>query len=231
MKNSNSLLKFTLKTTLPVFFGYCPLGIAFGLLMSQTDYSIITTPIMSIFIYAGAAQFLAVNFFLENAAIFDVIFITFLMNSRHFFYGLSFLEKYRIDKWFRPYLIFSLTDETYGLLTTVEIPKEIDRSKAYFFISFFNQFYWISGSIIGVLFGKVITLDMTGLDFSLTALFIVLLIEQIKHRKKWIPFAIAFICSIAALLIVGKSNMLLVSIILSIFLIIPFRRTLSNDVK
>lgn len=228
-KHSNAFLPFIFKTTLPVLFGYITLGAAYGLLMSTTDYPLILVPLIGLFVYAGSLQFITVSLFASNAGLFEIASISLLLNSRHIVYGLSFLSKYNISKWYKPYLIFSLTDETYGLLTTIKIPDHIDKSKAYLYISAFNHFYWILGSTIGVLFGNLIEFNMAGLDFSLTALFIVLLIEQLKNSTARSPFFLAALCGFLILNTAGKNNMLLISIGLSTAILILFRRVLIKN--
>lgn len=221
--------KIIIKKTAPIFFGYFAIGFAYGLLVENSGYPTVLAPLMSLFIYAGAAQFMIIGFFTANTGITEILSLVFLINSRHIVYGLSFIKKYSINKWFKPYLIFSLTDETYGLLTGSDIPNEHDNPKFYFYVSLFNHLYWIFGTTIGVIFGHFITFNLKGLDFALTALFIVLLIEQLKNKTSKIPFLIAFVSGLICLIFIGGQNMLLISVVLSISILILFRRILEND--
>jgi len=218
------------KTTIPVLFGYLAIGIAFGLLLKNAGYSWVVALVMSVFIYAGAAQYLAVNFFANNASFTEVATITFLVNFRHMLYGISLFNKFNLTGWLKPYMIFSLTDETYALLTSVKDPVEVNKSKFYFYIALFNHSYWILGSLIGGIAGNLITINTQGLDFALTALFLVLLIEQFKSYKTRIPFLIGACCAVASIIIIGRANMLILSVISSIFIMLALeKRIVKNE--
>lgn len=223
-------LKLAFTTTTPVLFGYLAIGIAFGLLLKNAGYPWIIAFLMSVMIYAGAAQFLAVNFFANNVSLIEVATITFLVNFRHMLYGLSLFDKFNITGRLKPYMIFSLTDETYALLTSIEAPETVNKSKFYFYIALFNHSYWIIGSLIGAIAGNYMTINTTGLDFALTALFIVLLLEQLKSYKTRIPFIIGSCCAVISILIIGKANMLLLSVISSIpIMLVCKRRIVKNE--
>lgn len=179
------------KTTIPVMFGYVPIGMAYGFLLVKTGLSWYWAPLMCIIIFAGAAQFLALSLFAQQKSIAEMALAVFLINSRHMVYGISLLERFSLFKWAKPYLIYGLTDETYALLTTVDPPEGCDRERFDFLITLFNQSYWTLGSTLGALLGSVIMWDAPGLDFALTALFIVLLVEQVKTLKRPGPFLAA----------------------------------------
>lgn len=218
------LIRFVVKTTSPVFFGYLAIGIAFGLLLENSGFPVLLAPLMGIIVYAGAAQFMLVGFLAGDAGIFEILLLIFLLNSRHIVYGLSFISKYANTGGFKPYLIYSLTDETYGLLTSAPMPEKYDNRLTYFLISLFNQSYWVAGSTIGAVGGSLITLNLKGLDFALTALFIVLLMEQLRNNISKIPIAIAVVCGLASLRFAGEKNMLLLSIAVSVLMLLFFRR-------
>ena len=222
-------LKQAFKTTTPVLFGYLAIGIAFGLLLQNAGYHWLLALVMSVLIYAGAGQYIAVGLFINDASLMEVATITFLVNFRHMVYGLSLFEKFSLNKWFKPYMIFSLTDETYALLTSVKDPAGVDRSKFYFYIALLNQSYWITGSVIGAVAGNFITIDTQGLDFALTALFIVLLLEQIKSFTTKIPFVIGCCCAVVSLFAVGKGNMLLMSVVSAIIVLLILRKRIAKD--
>jgi len=179
------------KTTIPVMFGYVPIGMAYGFLLVKTGLPWYWAPLMCIIIFAGAAQFLALSLFAQQKSIAEMALAVFLINSRHMVYGISLLERFSLFKWAKPYLIYGLTDETYALLTTVDPPEGCDRERFDFLITLFNQSYWTLGSTLGALLGSVIMWDAPGLDFALTALFIVLLVEQVKTLKRPGPFLAA----------------------------------------
>ncbi|MDX9802171.1 MAG: AzlC family ABC transporter permease [Spirochaetia bacterium] len=191
----NSIKKSTafhaFKTTIPVLFGYVPIGMAYGFLLVKTGLEWYWAPLMCIIIFAGAAQFLALSLFAQQKSAVEMAIAVFLINARHMVYGISLLERFSLFKWAKPYLIYGLTDETYALLTTVDPPEWCDHERFDFWITLFNQSYWTAGSTIGALIGSVIMWDAPGLDFALTALFIVLLVEQIKALKRPGPFIAA----------------------------------------
>lgn len=219
-----------LATTTPIFFGYMAIGIAFGLLLAKAGYPWYLAFLMSAIIYAGAGQFIAVGLFTNNAAFFEVATVTLLVNFRHMVYGLSLFDKFNLTGWLKPYMIFSLTDETYAVLTSVKEPDGINKKQFYFFIAFLDHFYWILGSVLGAAAGSLITINTKGLDFALTALFIVLLLEQLKNYKTKIPFILGSVCSILAIIIAGKSNMLLLAVFSAITsLLLLKERIQKND--
>lgn len=209
-----------LKATIPVFLGYMAIGIAFGMLMVKQGYPWYLSVIMSIVIYAGAGQYIAVGLFAAGTGLMQTLLITFLVNCRHMIYGISLFEKFKnIPKHIKLYLIFSLTDETYALLTTIN-PVEIEnKSRFYFFIALLNQFYWILGTLLGAIAGSLIPFDFKGIDFALTALFSVLFVEQVRTCDSKIPFILAGFSGILGILI-NKENMLIISI--TIYLISLF---------
>lgn len=224
---SKKLVLSAIKTSIPVFFGYISLGIAYGILSSGTGFPWWIATFSSIFIFAGSGQMLAVSLFAANTPIHIILISEILLNIRHIVYGLSLITKFRGAGKFKPYLIFALTDETYSLLTTTEPPTDEDKYKFFFLVSLFDQSYWVLGSTIGAIAGTLIPFNLAGVDFALTALFIVLTIEQIKKPKDFVPPMIGAICTIAAILLwkfnlMDKDNILIAAIcagIFSIFLI------------
>ena len=222
-------INLAFKVSIPVFMGYSILGFAFGLLMVSMNYDILIPIIMSIFIYAGALQFLAIGFFSTKLALFDIFIASLFVNIRQSFYGLSVLDKFKNSSNLKPYLIFALTDETYGLITSIKERKDINQKYYYFFLSLFNQFYWVLGTTLGAVFASFISFDTKGLEFSLTALFVVLAIEQYKSNQNYIPFLIGAISSIIAIIFIPISNMLIASIIISLVLLFIFKKSVSNE--
>ena len=208
-----SSFKSAFPQTLPVLAGYVSLGIAFGILLQDVGYGVIYAFLMSLFVFAGSAQFLCVELLVANATLPQVAFLIFLLNFRHFFYGLTMITHYRNvkNKW---YLIFGLTDETYALLSANKIPSTVEKSDFYFAVTFLNHIYWISGSVIGSLVGALIPFDMTGIDFAMTALFAVLVVEQWKSHSKHFPAILGFSVSILSILIFGAENFIIPTLII-----------------
>lgn len=167
-----------LPCTLPVLTGYIFLGIAFGVLLSGKGFSPLWALLMSVCIYAGSMQFVAISIMTAPFAPLSAFFMTIMVNARHLFYGLSMLEPFQKMGKLKPYMIFSLTDETYSLLCSVKAPEGVDRKWFLFFISLLDHLYWITGSCIGAVAGNLIPFDSTGIDFSMTALFLVIFVEQ-----------------------------------------------------
>lgn len=169
-----------LKCTIPVFLGYIVCGIAFGLIVINAGYEWWLATFMSIIMFAGAAQFAIIPLFTAGTPLPVILTTELLLNIRHIVYGLPLIEKFKRCKKIRPYLIFGLTDETFSLLTTVDIPQGESLCEFFTEITFLDHFYWVFGSTLGGLIGTLIPFDMTGIDFTLTALFTVLTIEQGK---------------------------------------------------
>jgi len=209
-----------LKMTIPVFLGYIPLGIAFGLLLSSAGYHWIYAFLMSLFVYAGSAQFLTVALLAAGAGITEFAVATLLLNLRHSFYGLSMLEKFSNLGRVKLYLIFALTDETYALLTTAEIPPGSSKSNFYFYIAALNHLYWIIGSVTGAILGSFLNLNLEGMSFVLTALFVVLTIEQYLTSKVRFPFITAVVAGTFSLIFFGPQNILLTSTVIGSMILI-----------
>lgn len=222
-------IKSAFKISIPVMMGYSVLGFAFGLLLVSFDYAWYYAPIMSFFIYAGALQFVAINFFNLKAGLIDIAIASWFVNLRQSFYGLSLLKRFKKTGKLKPYLIFALTDETYALLTTIKDDEQLKKGWYYFFLSAFNQSYWLIGSTLGALVGSSVDFNTAGLEFSLTALFVVLCIEQYKNLKNKIPFLIGSISSIIAIVLVPSDKMLITSIFLALILLFFFRKEVNTD--
>ena len=215
--------KIAFRTSIPVMMGYSVLGFAFGLLLVSSTQPWYVAVLMSLVIYAGALQFLAVGFFSSKLGMVDIFIASIMVNIRQSFYGLSLLKKFKKTK-FKPYLIFALTDETYALLTTIKESENIKKKWYYFYLSLLNQSYWVFGTTMGALFGKMVSFNTKGLDFSLTALFVVLAIEQYKKDKNLTPFIIGAFASIVGFVVVSRENMLIFSIVFSIILMFIFKK-------
>jgi 4-azaleucine resistance transporter AzlC len=218
------MVRTAIKISLPIMFGFVPLGIAFGLLFQDLGYPWYFASIMGIIVYAGAAQFMAIGFLSAGLGVVEIAMSTFFLNSRHMFYGLSFLERFGNWNLRKLYLIFGMTDETYALLTTIQVPDSYVKERYYLYITLFAQFYWVLGCTIGALLADILTFNTNGMEFAATALFIVLLIEQWIMVRRLLPFIVGFISSIIAL-VIFTDHMLLVAIMLSIISIVFMRLT------
>ncbi len=223
-------VRFAFYKTIPVLLGYLFLGLAFGLLLQEAGYSFWWALLSSGIVYAGSIQFVLVEFLSGGTGFLTVAVMTLLINSRHAFYGLSFVEKFRKMKTY-PYMIFSLTDETYSLLCSLKVPEGIDEKKAMFLIALFDQLYWVTGSVLGAALGQVLPFDMTGIDFAMTALFVTIFVDQWREAKSHLP-AIVGLCSAAVcLLIFGGSNFILPSLIITVGILMALKGRLETNLS
>ena len=207
--NSKSMIKKTFLSTLPVMTGYIVLGMGFGILLKTKGYGVWWALAMSVFIYAGSMQYLAVSLLTGGASLIATAITTLMVNARHLFYGISMIDKYKGAGAKKPYMIFALTDETYSLVCSEEIPDREERHRYFFMVSLFNQVYWVTGSVIGSLLGSVIPFSVEGIDFALTALFITIFVEQWLSTKKHAPAIIGVVVSVVCVLIFGADNFLI----------------------
>ena len=212
MKND---IKKAMRDTVPVLSGYIVLGMGFGILMQTKGYGVLWTLAMSVFIYAGSMQYLAVDLLCGGASLISAAITTLMVNARHLFYGISMVDRYKGTGKKKPYLIFALTDETYSLVCSGnEDMSDGERHRYYFLVSLFDQIYWVVGSVIGSLLGQIIPFSTEGIDFALTALFVTVFVEQWKSTKDHIPALVGVVSSVACLLVFGADNFLIPSMII-----------------
>ncbi len=232
MKKKNTVL-FALKKSLPVLFGYLFLGSAFGIMLYDAGYNFIWAIFISLLVYAGSGQFLLVSLLSQKAGIPTVAMMTLFINSRHIFYGLSYIEKFKAGKWRYPFMIFTLTDETYSVNSSFStVPDNVDEPKARYLIGLFDHIYWIIGSVIGSLAGQLIPIDFTGIDFSMTALFVVIFVDLMidkKGRMKLVgPIGIG--CAVICLIIFGADKFLLPTFAITIAIMSLAKNYFSKEV-
>lgn len=217
--NNKSTFIFALKKSLPVLFGYLFLGSAFGIMLYDAGYNFIWAIFISLIVYAGSGQFLLVSLLSSAASVPTVAVMTLFINSRHMFYGLSFIDKFKKGGWRYPFMIFSLTDETYSVNTSFStVPENVNETKARYLIGLFDHIYWILGSVIGSLAGQLIPIDFTGIDFSMTALFVVIFIDLIRDQtgRRKIVGLIGILCAVICLILFGADNFLLPTFIITV---------------
>ncbi|MDD6306928.1 MAG: AzlC family ABC transporter permease [Clostridiales bacterium] len=210
--------------TIPVLTGYLFIGMAFGVMIQEKGYNFLWAMFMSLVCYAGSGQYLAVNFFVPGVSLLEIIFMEFMVNVRHIFYGLSLLERFSKMGRKRWYMIFSLTDETYSLLFITKTPEAVDESKFLFAIAMLDQFYWILGSGIGALLGRWLPIEATGIDFAMTALFVVIMVEQWMDEKKRPSACVGLGCALLCLLIFGAENFILPTMIVMMVVLLSGKR-------
>ena len=193
--------------------GYIVLGLGFGVLLQSKGYGVGWALAMGGLIYAGSMQYVAIDLLAGGASLISAALMTLMVNARHLFYGISMLERYKDTGAAKPYLIFALTDETYSVVCSGDVPDGVDREKYYFWVSLLDQFYWVVGCVAGALLGSVLPFDTTGIDFSMTALFLVVMVEQWRSTCDHTPALVGLGVSLVCLLIFGSSNFLIPSMI------------------
>lgn len=208
-------VKSALLDTLPVLSGYLVLGIGFGFLLKSSGFTVFHAFLMSLCIYAGSMQYVAVGLFTGGASLVTVAATTLMVNARHLFYGISMLKKYNHVGKRKPYLIFALTDETYSLVcgNTPHIP-EAQKNNYYLLVSLFDHFYWVTGTVLGAAAGTLLQFNTEGVDFAMTALFLTVFVEQWLSGKDHFPAVIGLAASVLCLLIFGSGNFLIPAMVL-----------------
>lgn len=230
-KERDNEFKFAFIQTIPVMLGYLCLGIAFGLMLQNAGYHFVWAFICSLCIYAGSMQFVLVTLLTGGVNLLYAAIMTLFINGRQIFYGLSLIDKFKAMGKAYPYMIFSLTDETYSLLCSVKIPDDLNEKKTFFLISLFNHLYWIAGSVIGAVAGQLVSFDTTGVDFSMTALFIVIVLNQWREPESHISALTGFVVGTIFLIILGPDRFLVPSLaVVSLFLIFMRERKGKKEV-
>lgn len=230
MKGYRTAFREAFPYTIPVLTGYLFIGIAFGVMFAEKGYSVLWAILMSTLVYAGSGQYLAVNFFVPGFSFIQVMFLTLMVNIRHVFYGISLLEKFNKLGRKRWYMIFGLTDETYSLLCTTNIPDGVDEEKFLFAISLLDQSYWIIGSAIGGAAGALLPFNSEGIDFAMTALFIVIFVEHWFQKKNRAPAVIGVAVSFLALQIFGADKFVLPSMLIIIAVLFAGKKRMDAEV-
>lgn len=214
--------------TLPVLMGYLSIGIAFGLMLERAGFNFIWSFFMSLTIYAGSGQYLGVELLATAASFTTVAVMTLLINFRHLVYGLSMLEKFRGMGLRKFYMVFSLTDETYALLAGASVPVGVSPKDFYFSVALLDQLYWVAGSVIGGVAGGLLTIDITGIDFAMTALFVVIAVDQWKAYKRHLPAFLGAGCTLVFLALIGQQQMLLPSLGVIVVVLLLLRSRLEE---
>ena len=194
--------------TVPVMAGYLVLGTAYGILLADKGYSVLLGLAQSLFIFAGSMQFVGINLLAGGASLVSAAVMTLLVNARHLFYGFTMLEKYRNTGKMKPYLIFGLTDETFALVVN-DAPEGVNRNLYFFLVTLFDQCWWVTGTLIGCLAGSAMTFNTEGIDFAMTALFVVIFTEQLLQAEDYVPAVTGVAASLLSLLLFGPDRFLI----------------------
>ena len=225
-------LRYAFRQTVPVLCGYLFLGLAFGLLLQQAGYGWPWAVLTSVIVYAGSMQFVLVGLLGGGfASLLSVALTTLSVNSRHLFYGLSFLETFRKMGRAKPYMIFSLTDETYSLLCSLQPPKELDANRVRLYIALLDHAYWVAGSAAGAILGSVLPFDLTGIDFAMTALFVVIFVDQWRGAKSRLPAVAGLGFGLLWLVVLGPDRFLLPALVCTVLVLLLCRGTLQPQTE
>lgn len=230
-KTQFQTLRAAFPHTIPVLTGYLFLGITYGMLLQSMGYYAFWPFIASLLIYGGSIQYAALPLFASPIQPVQAVLFSLLVNARHTFYGFSLLSRYKGTGKIKPFLIFLLSDETYSIICSTDPPSGISRPRFYLWISILNYSYWVIGSLIGGFLGGILSFNTTGLDFSLTALFIVILTQQMEQHSNIASCLIGAFCTIIGLLIFGQEHFLLPSMAFIVSILFVFRRRLQSRSK
>lgn len=229
MESTKWALKRAFPLTIPVLVGYLFLGFGFGVLLAKAGYNFLLAPFSALTVYSGSLQYAEVDLLKSGFSILSAIVMTIAVNIRHVFYGLSIIKQYNDIGKYKYFCIFGLTDETYSLVVSRPVPDGVDSGKFYFFITLLNHIYWISGCTLGGIFGQFVPFDSKGIEFVMTALFVVIFVEQWESCKDHLPALIGIGCSVLPLTLIkllapSLSQYFLVFVLALIFIVLSLSR-------
>jgi 4-azaleucine resistance transporter AzlC len=221
-------LKAAFPYTIPIFAGFWFLGMAYGIYMNVSGFSFVYPMIMSIIIFGGSLEFVAVEMLLSPFAPVQTLVMTLLIQARHLFYGLSMLDKFKHMGWKKFYLIFGMCDETFSINYTADIPQDVDRGWFMFFVTLLNHFYWFSGATIGGLLGSLITFNTDGISFVMTSMFVVIFMEQWMKEKHHISSYIGLGVAAVCLFLFGTDSFMIPTMIAIILFLAAIRKPMEK---
>ncbi|MCI8837957.1 MAG: branched-chain amino acid ABC transporter permease [Hungatella sp.] len=231
-KKATLALRYAFPKTIPVMVGYVFLGMAYGILMRVNGFGILWTLAGSLLVYAGSLQYVGVTLLASAANPVYAFMMGLMINARHLFYGVSMLGKYRDIKKFKAYLIFALTDETFSVVCNEKVPRGLDEGWVYLWISALNQCYWVLGSVAGSLVGSMIRFNTKGLDFALTALFVVIFTDQWKNQNDHKPALAGVAASVACVIVFGADSFIVPAMVLILAILsVRYQRSVKRGVK
>lgn len=221
-------LKAAFPHTIPIFAGFWFLALAYGIYMNVSGFSFWYPMLMSLTIFGGSLEFIAVSMLMSPFAPMQTLILTLMIQARHLFYGISMLDKFKGLGWKRPYLIFGMCDESFSINFTADIPKDVDKGWFMFFVTLLNQSYWVSGAAIGGIVGSMLTFNTEGLDFVMTAMFVVIFLEQWLKEKKHYTAFIGVASSIVCRLCFGADSFLVPTMICIVALLTAFKKPIEK---
>lgn len=202
-------LKAAFPHTLPICIGFLFLGLSYGFLMRSKGFSFIYPMFMSLLIFAGSMEFVTINLLLLPFDPIATFLLTLMVNARHIFYGISMLELYKNCGIKKFYLIFGMCDESFSINSSAAVPKDVDGGWCMFWVTLLNHIYWVAGATLGGLLGYVLSFDTKGIEFVMTALFVIMFINQWEESKDHYPAIVGIACSSICLLLIGSQNFMI----------------------
>lgn len=220
-----------LPNTIPILAGFLFLGMAYGVYMNVSGFSFWYPMIMSAVIFGGSLEFVAVSMLLSPFAPAEVFLLALMIQARHLFYGIAMLDRFKGLGWKRWYLIYGLCDESFSINFTARIPEGIDRGWFMFWVTLLNQLYWVGGATIGGLLGSLLTFDTRGLDFVMTAMFVVIFLEQLLHERKHYTACIGMLSAVVCLNVFGADSFMVPTMGMILAILVFGRRYLEKTVN
>lgn len=227
-KRKLKALKAAFPHTIPIMTGFLFLGMTYGIYMNVSGFSFWYPMLMSMTIFAGSMEFVTVNMLLGAFHPLQALSMTLMINARHLFYGISMLDKYKGTGFKKLYLIFGMCDESFSINYTAEIPKDVDKGWFMMWVTVLNQFYWVLGSTLGGIFGSFIHFNTEGLDFVMTALFVVIFLEQWMKEKNHTNAIVGLVISILCLILFGKDDFIIPAMLGILGILTLFRKPLEK---
>ena len=215
--------------TIPIFAGFWFLGITYGVYMKVSGFSFWYPMLMSLTIFGGSLEFVAVSLLLGAFAPLQTLVVTLMLQARHLFYGIAMLDKFKGTGWKKVYLIFGMCDESFSINCSVEAPEGVDRGWFMFFVTLFNQLYWVTGATLGGVLGSLITFNTEGLDFAMTAMFVVIFLDQWRKEQHHAASLIGLGASLICLLLFGAEGFLLPAMACILALLTLLRRPMERE--
>ena len=220
---SSTTLKTAFVKSIPIFCSYVFVSMAYGMMMASAGFPWYDSLLVSLTVYTGAFQFVLITFLSSGASLITLALTALLMNSRQSFYSLTFLKEFKQMGRRKLYMIHTMTDETYAVNCTLDLPKK-EKEDTMFLVALFSRCYWIVGSVLGGILGQIIPFDLTGLDFCMTALFLIIFIDQWEKAEKHTPALTGLGIGVICLLIFGENRFMLPALLIVSALLLLFQR-------
>lgn len=214
--------------TIPILMGFLFLGMAYGIYMRVSGFSALYPVIMAMVIFGGSLEFVAVSMLLGVFAPVQTFLVALMIQARHLFYGIAMLDKYKNTGLKKVYLIYAMCDESFSINCSVDVPEGVDKGWFYFFVSLLDQSYWVTGALLGSLLGNIIPFPTDGLDFVMTAMFVVIFLDQWLKEKQHITACIGVLASAVCLLVFGADSFLIPSMVCILTLLTLLRKPIEK---